>query len=206
MCGGGGSDAVQIFQQSKTCCWGLLSLYSKINYFCYNTCCCNRSWSFVILTELLCSLVVTGSRGKGASVSDLLLLLSRSLDPRGRAAGRYISTSARTRTRSALMSTTCSTLSKKVCGWQESKTKRDQNKYSVGCKCIDLIDLKCPAVVDNTSLCLFSLQIHQAGGQAGFEERKVSSLVTMWKRSEQDLIWPGGTCLRILLKAAHSVR
>lgn len=41
-------------------------------------------------------------------------------------------------------------------------------------------------------LCCFSPQIHQAGGQAGFEERKVSFLVTMWKRFDQDLISPRG--------------
>ncbi len=70
---------------------------------------------------------------------------------------------------------------------------------------VNVIDLKCAAVADDISLCLFSLQIHQAGGQAGFEEGKVSSLVTMWKRSERDSIRPGGTCLCILLKAAHSV-
>lgn len=102
-------------------------------------------------TSLMClTRACQGSRGKGASASDLLLLLNHSLDPRAPAAGRCISTSARTRTRLALRSTTCSTLSKKI---------------------------------------------HQAGGRAGFEEGKVSFLVTMWKRFEQDMIYPGGLCL-----------
>lgn len=117
-------------------------------------------------TSLMClTRACQGNKGKGASVSDLLLLLNHSLDPRGLAAGHYISTSARTQMRSALRSMTCLTS---------------------------------------------SMKIHRAGGLAGSEERKVSSLVTMWKRFEQDSICPAGLSwtlrlLCILLKAAHTL-
>lgn len=46
-------------------------------------------------------------------------------------------------------------------------------------------------MVVNLSLCFFPLQIHQAGGQAGFEEGKVSFPVTTWKRYDPNLFVDG---------------
>lgn len=114
---------------------------------------------------------VTGSRGKGASPSDLLLLLNRSLDLRVLAAGRYISTSAKTRMRSASRSMMCSISSKKV----RARKQRDADWWD---------RLK---VFHDVFLYRFSPQTRQAGGRAESEERKVSSRVTMWKRFDENL-------------------
>lgn len=102
-------------------------------------------------TSLTClTKACQGSKGKGASAIDRLLPLNPSRGLRVPAAGRYISTSDRTQTRSALRLTRCSTLSKRI---------------------------------------------HQAGGLGGFEERKVSSLVTMCKRFDEEFSWTF-LCLR----------
>ncbi|MEQ2178617.1 hypothetical protein GOODEAATRI_015910 [Goodea atripinnis] len=70
-------------------------------------------------TSLTClTKACQGSRGKGASVIGRLLPLNLSPDLRVPAVGRYISTSDRTQTRSALRLTRCSISSKRVCGLQ----------------------------------------------------------------------------------------
>lgn len=143
-------------------------------------------------------LYVTGSKGKGASASDLLLLLNSSLGHRVPAAGRYISTSARTRTRSPSKSTMCSISSKKVRRQKREESRRgnrNQNKEV----------FRLMRWIWNGLWCFsFSPQTRQAGGRAELEGRKVCSRGTMWKRFDEDLDRLLQTCLCMFISRFQS--